>query len=140
MGREALAAYAEMTASRGYAVYEAFAGIPAIQDPLDLRGSGGYAEDKEARETTDYAENKEAPVPLVTPEQPARRDRQASREELGTRGRQVLPDTQAPRALPEIPDQLGRRARMELRQIPALRVPQAILVPPVQGDLRVLTG
>ena len=79
-------------------------------------------------------------APLVTRAQQARWDRPALREELGTQGRQVLPDAQAPQVLPEmpgLPDLLGRRARTAQRQIPALRVPQVVQA---LRDLRVLPG
>ena len=65
------------------------------------------------------------------------RDRPALREQPGTLGRQVLPDTQAPQVLPEMPGPLGRRVRTAQRRIPALRVPQAVQA---LRDLRVLPG
>ena len=80
-----------------------------------------------------YAETQVEPAP-----QDAREAQEppALREQPGTQGRQVLPDTQAPQVLVDTPGLLGRRVRTVQRQIPALRVPTAVPALPARQDLQ----
>ena len=80
-----------------------------------------------------YAETQVEPVPLVTREA---QEPLALREQPGTQGRQVLPDAQAPSPLQATPGLLGRRVKTVLRQLPALRVPQAVPALPARQDLQ----